>query len=267
MSGPRIAASPHPAELQPTFPDLRGKVALVTGSSTGIGAEIARQFARNGATPVLIGRREDKLERVATEITETYGVPAPYVLGDLGDDGTAARIVHAALSVGSQVDSLVHCAGMFHYGAFEDSPITLLDEMFRANVRGPYDLTQAVLPHLAPNASIVFIGSNVGQMGYPFTAPYTASKGGAEALARCLAVELAPRGIRVNIVSPGLVKTDMTIRMQEDPELEAAATAVIPAGRLGETREIAAATLFLASASSSYVVGSTLTIDGGHSVP
>ncbi|MFC0542724.1 SDR family NAD(P)-dependent oxidoreductase [Kutzneria chonburiensis] len=262
-----IAAAPAEVDLAPRFPDLAGKLILVTGATTGIGAEIARQAARNEAVPLLIGRRKAELERVAVQIAEETGVRAPVVTADIGDDDAIQRIVAAAREVAAQIDVLVHCAGVFHYLPFADTDTALLDEMHRANVRGPFALTKAVLPHLSKNASIVFIGSNVSTMGYAYTSAYTATKGGVEALARCLAVELAPQGIRVNTVSPGLTKTDMTIRMREEPELERAARAVIPADRIGETREIAAATLFLCSASSSYVVGATLTVDGGHSAP
>jgi NAD(P)-dependent dehydrogenase (short-subunit alcohol dehydrogenase family) len=262
-----IAAAPAERDLAPRFPDLAGKLVLVTGATTGIGAEIARQAAHNGAVPVLIGRRRAALDQVAAQIAEESGVRAPVVTADVGDEDAVRRIVTAALEVSERIDGVVHSAGLFHYLPFEETDTTLLDDMYRTNVRGPFILTRAVLPHLSDRASIVFIGSNVTQMGYPFSSAYTASKGGVEALARCLAVELAPRGIRVNIVSPGLTKTDMTVRMREDPELELAARAVIPANRIGETREIAAAALFLSSDASSYVVGSTLTVDGGHSVP
>ncbi|HJP73706.1 MAG TPA: SDR family oxidoreductase [Pseudonocardiaceae bacterium] len=262
-----IAAAPEERDLAPRFPDLAGKLVLVTGATTGIGAEIARQAAHNAAIPMLIGRRQANLEQVAAQIADETGVRAPVVTADVGDEDAVRRIVTTALDVAEQIDVVVHSAGLFHYLSFEETDATLLDDMYRTNVRGPFILTRAVLPHLSNPASIVFIGSNVAQMGYPFSSAYTASKGGVEALARCLAVELAPRGVRVNTVSPGLTKTDMTVRMREDPELELAARAVIPANRIGETREIAAAALFLASGSSSYAVGATLTVDGGHSIP
>lgn len=262
-----IPPLPDDRAYEPRFPDLASKLILVTGATTGIGAEIARQAARNGATPLLIGRRRAELEEVARAISADTGRAAPVASADIAEDSGADQIVSAALATGSTIDAIVHCAGVFRYEAFEDSTAETLDAMYRTNVRGPFLLTKAALPHLSKHASIVFIGSNVAQIGYPFTAAYTASKGGVEALARCLAVELAPRGFRVNVVSPGLVKTDMTARLREDPELDRAARAAIPAGRLGETREIAVATLYLCSASSGYVVGSTLTIDGGQSVP
>lgn len=262
-----IAPAPSEPDLAPRFPDLAGKLILVTGATTGIGAEIARQAARNKAIPLLIGRRLANLEEVAARISDETGVHAPIVTADVGDDDAVRRIVAAARDVADQIDVVVHCAGLFYYLPFADTDTTLLDDMYRTNVRGPFLLTKAALPHLSKNASIVFIGSNVSTMGYLNTSAYTASKGGVESMARSLAVELAPQGIRVNTVSPGLTKTDMTVRMREDPELERAARAVIPADRIGETREIAAATLFLCSASSSFVVGATLTIDGGQSVP
>jgi NAD(P)-dependent dehydrogenase (short-subunit alcohol dehydrogenase family) len=137
-----------------------------------------------------------------------------------------------------------------------------LDSQWRSNARAPFALMQAALPHLAVGSSVVFIGSNVTAIGWPQTAAYSATKGGVEAMARALSIELAPRGVRVNIVSPGLTRTQMTKRL-EDPVLEREALEATPTGTLGQPQDIANAVVFMACDLSRYALGASLVVDDG----
>ncbi|MFI5610139.1 SDR family NAD(P)-dependent oxidoreductase [Amycolatopsis sp. NPDC051903] len=249
MSDPRIHA------------DLRGATVVLTGASAGIGVATAETFAECGAEVVLVGRDEERLRAVASRI-EAHGGTAEAVAADLSSDEGAAAIVERTLARFGKIDVVVHNAGTFEFKPFEETTVDSLDAQWRSNVRGPFALMQAALPHLEPGASVVFVGSNVTAVGFPQTAAYSATKGGVEALARALSIELAPRGIRVNIVSPGMTRTQMTARL-DDPVLDREARAATPTGTIGEPQDIANAVVFMASDLSRYALGTTLVVDGG----
>ncbi|MBO9521405.1 MAG: SDR family oxidoreductase [Nocardioidaceae bacterium] len=243
--------------------DLRGKVAIVTGASAGIGRAIATTLGTAGAKVVCVGRDESRLGETVRAI-EAAGGEAEAALADLAlTDDACASLVGRVLERFGRVDVVVHNAGVFEFGPFEETPVASLEEQWATNVRMPYALTQALLPHLEAGSAVVFVGSNVSRIGFPNSAAYSATKGAVEAMARCLAVELAPRGIRVNIVAPGMTRTQMTSRLDEDETLNQAAIAATPAGFIGEPQDIANAVVFLASESSRYVLGATLVVDGG----
>ncbi|MGH3166706.1 MAG: SDR family NAD(P)-dependent oxidoreductase, partial [Trebonia sp.] len=227
----------------------------------GIGVATAETFAACGASVVAVGRDGTRLNAVAARITETGGTVSPVAIDLTAPDGPRL-VVERVLETFGRLDVLVHNAGTFAFEDFADTPLSRLDSQWNSNVRAPFALTQAALPHLAPGSAAVFVGSNVTAVGFPQTAAYSATKGGAEALARALSIELAPRGIRINIVSPGMTRTRMTARF-EDPVLERAALDATPAGTLGEPQDIANAVVFMASDLSRYVLGASLIVDGG----
>jgi NAD(P)-dependent dehydrogenase (short-subunit alcohol dehydrogenase family) len=241
--------------------DLRGRSVIVTGASAGIGVAIAETFGACGAKVVLLGRDKDRLDAVAATIEAHGGVAAPLAVDLTADDGPRRAIDHTLARFGA-IDIVVNNAGTFEFALFEEATLDSLDSQWRSNVRAPFALTQAALAHLAAGSSIVFVGSNVTAIGFPQTAAYSASKGGVEAMARALSIELAPRGIRVNIVSPGMTRTAMTARF-EDPVLEREVLDATPTGTLGQPQDIANAVVFMASDLSRYVLGASLVVDGG----
>jgi NAD(P)-dependent dehydrogenase (short-subunit alcohol dehydrogenase family) len=242
--------------------DLTGRSAVVTGASSGIGVAIARGLADAGAAVALVGRDERRLGASADAIREQGGRCCSIAV-DITDDAAPETIVDRTVEAFGSIDVLVNNAGVFHIRPYHETPVELLDEQYRTNLRAPYALTQAALPHMREGSSVVFVTSNAAQGHFTDMAAYAASKGGLESLARALAFELAPRGVRVNAVAPGLVHTPMTSRIDEDPSLGEELVRATPLGRLGQPEDIAAAVVFLASPASSYAVGAVLTVDGG----
>lgn len=239
---------------------LSDRVAVVTGASSGIGAGVARRFRREGAHVIAVGRDEERLQEVRAGPTGSRGTCTPLVADLAAADGVQL-VVRAAVDAHGRIDVLVHSAGVFRVGAFADLGPDVLDEQYLINVRAPYALTHAALPFLSKGSSVVFISSNLAQVGMPGAAGYCASKGAVDALARTLAVDLAPR-IRVNTIAPGIVRTPMSSRLQPDNEAGQRALHLTPAGRFGEVEEIAEAAVFVAC-DAGYMIGATLVIDGG----
>lgn len=240
---------------------LDGRVAVVTGASSGIGAGVARTLGAAGASVVLVGRSRSRLARSTATVTAT-GAKAVAVAVDLLTDQAPQEIVTGALTAFGRIDVLVNAAGIYRMASLDDTDDALLDEHWAANARAPYRLTRAVKPHLLPGSSIVFVSSMSGHVGSPDDSAYCASKGAIELLVKALATELAPQGIRVNAVAPGNVHTPMNAELIT-PELEAQIVATTPAGRIGEVDDIGPAVLFLASDASRYVVGASIPVDGG----
>jgi NAD(P)-dependent dehydrogenase (short-subunit alcohol dehydrogenase family) len=240
---------------------LEGRAIVVTGASSGIGAGVARHLGAEGATVIAVGRDEERLQECAAAIGGG-GACVP-VRADLVDPDGPRAVVVAAVEACGRIDGLVHTAGIFSYVPFEEAAAEVLDAQYEVNVRAPYALTHAALPHLGEGSTVVFVSSNLAQVGMAGAAAYCGSKGAVDALARALALELAPRGIRINTVAPGIVRTPMTHRLDEDEEQLAAVMERTPAGRLGEPQDIAEAVAYLSSEASGYMVGSTVVIDGG----
>ncbi|MFD9942725.1 SDR family NAD(P)-dependent oxidoreductase [Nonomuraea sp. NPDC059023] len=241
--------------------DLSGKVAVVTGASSGIGAEIARAAGAAGARVVLAGRSAARLEEAAKAVTAA-GAEAATVAVDLRADDAPAAIVEAALARFGRIDVLIHSAGIYTQASLEETTDEVFDDQWTINVRAPFRLTRAVLPHLGDGASIIFVSSMSGHVGSPGDSAYCASKGAVELMVKALATELAPAGIRVNAVAPGNVHTPIN-RELITTEVEREIVAATPAGRIGLVRDISPAVVFLASDAAAYVVGASLPIDGG----
>lgn len=244
--------------------NLEGKVALVTGASSGIGAEIARALGEAGAGVVLVGRSEQRLATAAAAVRAT-GADASTVSTDLRADGAPATIVAAALEQAGRIDILVHSAGIYAQASLADTTDEMLDDHWATNVRAPFRLTRAALPHLTRGSSVIFISSMSGHLGSPDDSAYCLSKGAVELLVKALASELGPQGIRVNAVAPGWVRTAMNEHLLT-PEVEREVHITTPAGRVGEVGDISPAVVYLASDAASYVHGLSLGVDGGFSV-
>ena len=242
--------------------DLGDKAALVTGASSGIGAEIAATLAKAGARVAIVGRDEDRLTATAKRIADAGGT-AITIPADLTEDDAAKSVVATAVAGLGKLTTVVSAAGIFEPAPI-DAGIEYLDRAYAINVRAPYALSAAALPHLRQVAgSLLFVSSIGGHMGFPGVAAYGASKGAIELLVKCLAVEEAPNGVRVAAVAPGNVRTPMNEHLFADPAYEAQEIALTPLGRIGEVHDIAPAVAFLASDYAAYVTGASLIIDGG----
>jgi glucose 1-dehydrogenase len=251
--------------MGPISLSLAGRSAIVTGASSGMGAAIARAMAAAGARVALVGRDETRLNAVAADIQARGGV-GQIVVADVTADGAPALIVESALRAFGSIEILVNAAGVFEPAPFDETPLESLDRQWLVNARAPFALTQAALPHLRPGSSVLFFSSVAGQVGSPAAPAYSMTKGAVERLVDALAVSLSPRGIRVNAIAPGNIRTPMNERFFSNPELEARTVAQTPARRIGRVEDIAGAAVFLASDLADYVHGVSLLVDGGLAV-
>jgi len=239
--------------------DLTGKSALITGASGGIGAEIARSLHAAGATVGLSGTRTEPLEALAGELGDRAHV-LPCNLSDF--DAVDALPKQAAEAMGA-VDILVNNAGITRDNIFMRMSDDEWQSVIDVNLTATFKLCKGVMRGMmkARWGRIVNISSVVGATGNPGQANYAASKAGMVGMSKSLAYEVASRGITVNAVAPGFIATAMTDKLTDDQKT--AIMGQIPAGRMGEAHEIAAATLYLASPEAAYVTGTTLHVNGG----
>ena len=187
---------------------LAGKSVIVTGASSGIGAATASALGAAGASVLLVGRDEGRLNRQVAKVAAAGGRAVAAIV-DLEDAEAAAGLVDRAVEEFGSLHGMVLAASLFDPRPLEDTSLGCLDTQWRTNVVAPMMMTKRAVPHLAKGSSIVFIGSTTGSVGFPGCSAYTATKGAVASVTRALAVELAPKGIRVNIVVPGYVRTPM----------------------------------------------------------
>ena len=242
---------------------LEGKVALVTGASRGIGKAIALMLAENGADiAVNFAGSTAAAEAVAAEI-EKMGRKAILVQGDVSKADVCAEIVDKVVNELGHIDILVNNAGITRDTLLLRMKEEDWDAVLNTNLKGVFNCTKAAVKYMAKqrSGSIVNISSVVALMGNAGQANYAAAKAGILGFTRSVAKEMAARGIRVNAVTPGFIKTDMTSVLSE--KVVAAMEASIPLARLGEPEDIAKAVLFLVSDNAAYITGQTLHVDGG----
>lgn len=241
---------------------LDGRVALVTGASSGIGAACASELAARGAHVLFTGRDERRL-RTHLEATGSSDRCA-LIAADLTADGAAEAVVEHCVQRFGRIDVLVHSAGIYEHEPFEQATMESFDRQHAINVRAPYALTRAALPRMPEGAAIVFISSVFGRVGLEGASAYCATKGAIDQLTRTLALELAARGIRVNGVAPGFILTALNEQnFGRETPVKRAVEADTPARRIGDVQEIAPAVAYLASDAASFVQGATLVVDGG----
>jgi NAD(P)-dependent dehydrogenase (short-subunit alcohol dehydrogenase family) len=238
------------------------KVAIVTGASQGIGRAIAEALAAAGADVVVHGRDAKRL-RAAAESVRRRGRRAVEVAADLTDGSAPDTLVGAALRELGSLDILVNNAAIFEPAPFEEGGLDSLDRHLDVNLRAPWALTLAAMPHLLNGGSVIFVSSIAGHAAFPDSSAYCATKGAIELLTKSLAVEYGARGVRVNAVAPGNVKTEMNARFRAEPGYEEAMDARTPTGRHGDPEEIAGAVVFLASDAGRYAQGASFLVDGG----
>ena len=247
--------------------DLTGSVAVVTGGSRGIGFEAAMALGACGAKVILASRDRSVLDESVGKLVKA-GVDASLFVLDVTDSAAVTKAADTIVAEHGKVDILINSAGI----ARLNSALETSDDEWRAvmdlNVNGMFWCCRAFGRHMvaAGKGAIVNLGSMSGLIiNRPQTAPsYMASKGAVHMLTKALAVEWAKSGVRVNALAPGYISTDMTLKMRERPELFNVWLEMTPMGRLGETSEVAAAVLYLASPASGYVTGAILSIDGGY---
>ena len=236
---------------------LSGKVALVTGGNSGIGLAVARRFAEEGARVFITGRREAQL----AEAVALIGGQVEAIQGDITRTDDLARLFDTLGTRAGRLDILVNSSGVSEPASLEETTEEHIDRAFNLNVRAMVLTVQHAVRLMGEGGSIVLVGSVAGAIANPGYGSYSASKAAVRSYARTWNSELAPRGIRVNTLSPGPTNTPMFDRASD--EVRQTLTARIPAKRLGHPDEVAAAALFLASDESSYISGTELVIDGG----
>lgn len=250
--------------------DLSGTVAIITGSSRGIGRAIAERMAEAGARVVISSRDQQACEAVAAAINGRFGEPrALAVSANISDKAKLEALVQSTISQFGRVDTVVcNAATNPHFGPLD----TIQDEQFRKilnnNIIANNWLISMATPEMRKlgGGSIIIISSVGGLRGVRSIGAYNISKAADMQLARTLAVELGGFNIRVNCIAPGLIRTDFARALWENPETVARHNAMTPLGRIGEPDEIAGAAVFLASRAGSYVTGQTLVVDGGSTI-
>ena len=260
----------QPADLRPDRPDmfrLDGRIALVTGSTRGLGWAIARTLAARGAHVVVTGRADGDVSARVTEL-RAGGASASGRPGDLADLDDAVAGLEAVVEQHGRLDILVNNAGMNVRGPVAEFDRSDWEQVIRVNLDAPFMLAQAAARHMcaAGRGRIINVASIMGTVARPTIPAYVASKGGIEAMTKALAVELAPSGVTVNAVGPGYVATEMNAALVADPTFDSMVRTRTPLGRWGEPDEIAAAVVFLASDEAAYVTGQKLIVDGGMTI-
>jgi NAD(P)-dependent dehydrogenase (short-subunit alcohol dehydrogenase family) len=247
--------------------ELEGRAALVTGATSGIGRATALLFASAGARVALVGRGEEGLAATAAEVSARGG-EAVEIQADVTVEAHARRAVETAAERLGGLDVLVNAAGIISNGTVETTQLDDWDAMMNVNLRSVFHLMQLAAPHLARRpGNVVNVSSVTGLRAFPGVLAYCVSKAGLDQLTRCAALELAPKGVRVNAVNPGVVVTQIHRRggMAEEKYsdfLEHSKT-THPLGRVGAAEEVAELILFLASDHAAWITGATHSIDGG----
>ena len=243
--------------------ELQGKVAVITGGNSGIGLATAQRFVDEGARVVILGRDAESLEAAVAQLGDSgHGVQ-----GNVTEAADLDRLFAETLERFGKIDVVFANAGVAPHEPFASYSEETFDTVFDVNVKGVFFTVQKALDHLNDGASIIITGSVASRVGLEGFSAYSATKAAVRSLARSLSAELKERGIRVNVISPGPIETPLFSRTglseQEIEEFAAGVVSQVPAGRFGKADEIANAALYLASARSSYVVGSELVVDGG----
>jgi 3-oxoacyl-[acyl-carrier protein] reductase len=238
------------------------EIALVTGSTRGIGKSIAQAFAQEGATVIIIGRGAETVEKTVQEITAGGGKADGFAC-DVTDANQVLETVNKILDKHKRIDILVNNAGVTRDNLLLRLSESDWDEVINVNLKSVFTVTKIVSKPMlkARKGKIISIASIIGITGNAGQANYAASKAGIIGFSKSVAKELASRGITSNVVAPGYIETDMTAKLGEKVKEEVQKS--IPLGTLGKASDVAGACLFLASKSADYITGQTIVVDGG----
>jgi len=241
---------------------LKGKKALITGGSSGIGLATAIAFNKEGAKILISGRNKFSLEKACKKI----GDESSFVVADVSNVLQINSLFSEAAKYLAQIDVLVVNAGVAKVASVEETSEAIFDEIVNINLKGTYFTVQKAIPLLSKGASVILVSSALGNVGANGLSVYAATKAGIRSLSRSFSSEFLEKEIRVNTLSPGPTETPIFERMGSDPEqLDRHIKEDIPVQRMGTPEEIARAAIFLATSDSSYMLGSELVVDGGHS--
>lgn len=247
--------------------DLSGKVAVITGSSRGIGRAIAERMAEQGAKVVISSRKAGPCEEVANELNTSYGQgTAIAVPANISSKQDLQELVNATMQAFGRIDILVcNAASNPYYGAMAGIEDDQFRKILENNVIANHWLIQMVAPQMVErkDGAIIIVSSIGGLRGSPVIGAYNISKAADFQLARNLAVEFGPSNVRVNCIAPGLIRTDFARALWENPDTLKRATSTTPLRRIGEPDEIAGAAVFLASKAGSFMTGQSIVVDGG----
>ncbi|MBV8884111.1 MAG: glucose 1-dehydrogenase [Chroococcidiopsidaceae cyanobacterium CP_BM_RX_35] len=245
---------------------LEGKVALVTGSSQGIGQAIAIRLASEGANIIIDYRSHTEGAEETRAKVEAAGRKGLIVKADLGIVNDVRQMITEGVQHFGQIDILVNNAGIEKNASFWDVTEADYDAVLNVNLKGVFFATQAMVKHLMDTkrtGKIINISSVHEELPFPHFTSYCVSKGGVKMMMRNLAVELGPLGITINNVAPGAIETPINTKLLNDPEKLGALKKNIPLGRLGQPEDVAGMVAFLASSDADYVTGTTFFVDGG----
>lgn len=247
-----------------------GKVVLITGASSGIGADAAIHLSKLGASVAIVGRNASKLHAVAQQITAAGPAVAPFeIVADVTTD--SERIIISTIDHFGQLDVLVNNAGITETGDLESFSIDAYDRIMNTNVRSVLLLTQLAIKHLEKTkGNVVNISSIAAEQAVPQATIYCMSKAALDHFTRCAALDLAKKGIRVNAVNPGIIETPIfqTVGITDDmmEGFKAHWSGIYPLGRIGQVSDTSKAIAFLASDDASFTTGQTLKVDGGYTL-
>ena len=242
---------------------LEGKVAVITGATSGIGLSTAQLFLDEGAKVVLTGRSQEKLDTLKDQLNGDYLL----VKAEASSIDESKALIEKTVDTFGKIDVLFLNAGIFRLEAVGQLTEDIFDEVHNVNVKGPLFTVQEAHPHLNQGASIIFNTSVVNVKGFPAMAAYSSSKAALRSITRTLASEYGPQGIRVNAIAPGPIDTPIygkhNVPQENIDEMASQFPSMVKLGRFGQSKEIATTALFLASSDSSYITGAEIPVDGG----
>jgi len=250
--------------------NFAGKVAIITGASSGIGTAIAQLFSKYGASLTISGRNFESLQEVSRkckEMSPTNLMPL-VIKADISNEQETVNLLNSTIDHYNRLDTLVNSAGMIQSGLCENTSLEDYDKQMNTNVRSMFHLTKLSIPHLLETkGNVVNISSVNGLRSFPGVNVYCMSKSAVDQFTRCTALELASRGVRVNAINPGVIKTNLHLRMGMDDKKYAEflkhCETTHAMGRYGEPEEVASVAAFLASDHASFITGATIPVDGG----
>ncbi|XP_050667678.1 uncharacterized protein LOC126967230 [Leptidea sinapis] len=246
------------------------KVVLITGASSGIGSETAIEFSKLRANVVITGRNKENLNKISDlcQKSSPDNLKPLVVIADMNSESDVANLIKTTIEEFKKLDVLVNNAGVLEAGTIENTSLEQYDRVMSTNVRSPYYLTMLATPYLIESkGNIVNVSSVTGMRSFPNVLAYCMSKAALDQMTRCVALELAPKGVRVNAVNPGVITTGlhkkggMSDKEYEEFLQKCAETHAL--GRAGDAKEVASVIAFLASDGASNITGATLPVDGG----